>query len=74
MIIEAKKAKEVELRTLDYGEVFGYGEDIFMFMPTISDYEEDQYNVVDLSSGYAEYFCPEIKVVPYPKAKLVIED
>jgi hypothetical protein len=74
MIIETKKTKEVELRTLDYGEVFEWQDCIFMFMPTITDHGEDQFNAIDLSCGYAEFVSLTAKVIPHPKAKLIIED
>lgn len=74
MIIETKKTKAIELRTLDYGEVFEWQDCIFMHIPTIADHEGDQYNAVDLSSGYLEFVSLTAKVIPRPKAKLVIED
>ena len=74
MIIETKKVKEVELRMLNYGEVFEWQECIFMFMPPITDDEEDHYTAIDLSSGYLEDVPLNAKVIPYPKAKLIIED
>lgn len=74
MIIEVKKIKEVEFRALDYGEVFEYCEDIYIVMPTITADGEEIFNAVELSSGYAEHFCADIKVIPHPKAKLIIED
>jgi hypothetical protein len=74
MIIETKKTKEVELRMLEYGEVFEWQDCIFMFMPTITDHEEDQFNAIDLSCGYVEDVPLNAKVIPHPKAKLIIEE
>lgn len=74
MIIEAKKIRAVELRTLNYGEVFEWQDCIFMFIPAIIDNEEDHFNAIDLSSGYLEDIPLTDKVIPYPKAKLIIED
>lgn len=74
MIIETKKTKEVELRFLDYGEVFEWQECIFMIMPPITDNEEGHYTAIDLSSGYLEDVPLTAKVIPYPKARLIIED
>jgi hypothetical protein len=74
MIIEVKKIKEVEFRTLDYGDVFEHHGDIYMVTPFFTDDEEETSNAIDLSSGNAVYFFADAKVVPLPKARLIIED
>ena len=74
MIIEAKKVKEVELRTLDYGEVFETDGEFYIHFPPITDHSDDLYNAVSLSTGYLEYFHHTTLVVSHPKARLIIED